>query len=96
MKYFMLIWAGMWRKRARTVLTVLSVVTAFVLYGTLHGVTSSLDDAIAEMSITRLRVMNRVNIIDSLPRSLTTKRSSAITRNRATASGSARSTWNAS
>lgn len=67
MKYFMLVWAGIWRKRARTVLTLLSVVTAFMLYGTLHGVTAGLDDAIDQMSATRLRVMNRANIIDSLP-----------------------------
>jgi putative ABC transport system permease protein len=67
MKYFVLIWAGIWRKRARTVLTLLSIVTAFMLYGMLHGVTAGLDDAIDQMSVTRLRVMNRVNIIDSLP-----------------------------
>jgi putative ABC transport system permease protein len=67
MKYFPLIWAGFWRKRIRTVLTMLCVMTAFVLYGTLHGVTAGLDDAIDKMSATRLRVMNRVNAIDSLP-----------------------------
>jgi len=67
MKYFVLIWAGIWRRRARTVLTLLSIVTAFVLYGMLHGVTAGLDDALDQMSVTRLRVMNRVNIIDSLP-----------------------------
>jgi putative ABC transport system permease protein len=66
-KYFPLIWAGFWRKRARTILTMLCVTTAFMLYGTLHGVTAGLDDAIEKMSATRLRVMNRVNAIDSLP-----------------------------
>lgn len=67
MKYFPLIWAGFWRKRARTILTMLCVMTAFVLYGTLHGVTAGLDGVIDKMSATRLRVMNRVNSIDSLP-----------------------------
>ena len=67
MKYLPLIWAGFWRKRARTVLTMLCILTAFVLYGTLHGVTAGLDDVISRMSATRLRVMNRVNSIDSLP-----------------------------
>jgi putative ABC transport system permease protein len=67
MKYFPLIWAGFWRKRARTILTMLCVMTAFVLYGTLHGVTAGLDGVIDKMSVTRLRVMNRVNSIDSLP-----------------------------
>jgi putative ABC transport system permease protein len=66
-KYLPLIWAGFWRKRARTVLTMLCVMTAFVLYGTLHGVTAGLDGVIENMSVTRLRVMNRVNAIESLP-----------------------------
>jgi putative ABC transport system permease protein len=66
-KYFGLVWAGFWRKRVRTILTMLCIMTAFVLYGTLHGVTAGLDDAIGEMSASRLRVMNSVNIIDSLP-----------------------------
>ncbi len=67
MKYFILVWAGLWRKPLRTILTLLSIVVAFLLYGTLHGVTSSFDDAIDQMSDTRLRVQSRVNIIESLP-----------------------------
>ena len=67
MKYVPLIWAGFWRKRARTVLTMLCITAAFVLYGTLHGVTAGLDEVISRMSATRLRVMNRVNSIDSMP-----------------------------
>jgi len=67
MKYLRLVWAGIWRKRVRTILTMFSVVTAFILYGTLHGVTAGVDGAIEEMNDGRLRVMNRVNIIDSLP-----------------------------
>jgi putative ABC transport system permease protein len=67
MKYLRLVWAGIWRKRARTILTMFSVVTAFMLYGMLHGVTAGLDGAIDQMNEGRLRVMNRVNIIDSLP-----------------------------
>lgn len=67
MKYFVLVWAGLWRKRTRTILTFLSIVAAFMLYGTLSGVTASIDDALAGMSETRLRVQNRANVIDSLP-----------------------------
>jgi putative ABC transport system permease protein len=66
-KYVPLIWAGFWRKPARAVLTMLCIMTAFVLYGTLHGVTAGLDEVIGKLSVTRLRVMNRVNSIDSLP-----------------------------
>ena len=31
MKYFGLIWAGLWRKKARTIFTMLSIVVAFLL-----------------------------------------------------------------
>jgi putative ABC transport system permease protein len=34
-KYFPLIWAGLWRKPVRTILTVLSITVAFVLFGVL-------------------------------------------------------------
>ena len=51
MKYLPLIWAGLWRKRARTTLTLLSVMVAFLLIGVLSGV----DAAFAHLlSISRL------------------------------------------
>ena len=43
MKYFPLVWAGIWRKPLRTCLTLLSIIVAFVLFGLLasieHGFT---------------------------------------------------------
>jgi putative ABC transport system permease protein len=45
MKFFPLIWSGLWRKKLRTNLTFLSIVIAFLLFGLLQGVNSSLDDA---------------------------------------------------
>ncbi len=41
MKYFGLIWAGLWRKRTRTLFTFLSIVVAFLLFGVLRGVNST-------------------------------------------------------
>ena len=67
MKYFPLIWAGLWRKRVRTTLTFLCVVVAFLLFGVLHGVTAAIEDIIGAMSDTRLRIMSRVNISEALP-----------------------------
>jgi putative ABC transport system permease protein len=67
MKYLPLIWAGLWRKRARTVLTLLCVVVAFALFGLLHGFTAAIDGIIDAMSDTRLRSMSRVNITQPLP-----------------------------
>jgi putative ABC transport system permease protein len=67
MKYLPLIWAGLWRKRARTVLTLLCVVVAFALFGLLHGFTAAIGGIIEQMSDTRLRIMSRVNITQPLP-----------------------------
>jgi putative ABC transport system permease protein len=38
MKYFPLVWATLWRKKTRTIFTLLSVVVAFVLFGVLETV----------------------------------------------------------
>jgi len=67
MKFLPLIWAGLWRKRVRTILTLLSVVVAFVLFGSMYGVTAGIDQLIGQMSDSRLRTQSRVNIIEALP-----------------------------
>jgi putative ABC transport system permease protein len=51
MKYVPLIWAGLWRKKVRTILTFLSVVVAFILFGILAGVSGGFDH---QLSISRL------------------------------------------
>jgi putative ABC transport system permease protein len=67
MKYLPLVWAGLWRKRTRTILTLLSVAAAFLLFGILHGVTATFDDIIAQIGEERLRTMSRVNLLEPLP-----------------------------
>jgi putative ABC transport system permease protein len=68
MKFFPLVWAGLWRKRVRTILTILSIVVAFALFGIMHGVTTALDDAIDGLTDeSRLIVQSRVNITEPLP-----------------------------
>jgi putative ABC transport system permease protein len=67
MKYLPLIWAGLWRKPIRTVLTLLSIVVAFTLFGLAHGVMAGLDAIINQMSETRLRIQSRVNLTEPLP-----------------------------
>jgi hypothetical protein len=47
MKFLPLVWAGLWRKRVRTVLAMISVAIAFWLYGTLDAVTAAFDDALS-------------------------------------------------
>lgn len=49
MKYFPLIWAGIWRKRGRAVLILLQIAVAFALFGLLQGWRSGMDAAIKEM-----------------------------------------------
>ena len=67
MKYFPLIWAGVRRKPVRSILTLLSVVVAFTLFGLAHGIMAGLDALILQMSDTRLRIQSRVNITEPLP-----------------------------
>jgi putative ABC transport system permease protein len=67
-KYLPLVWAGLWRKRVRTALTMLSVAIAFWLYGTLDGVTAAFGDALASMTdAARLRTQSRVTVRAGLP-----------------------------
>jgi len=67
MKYLPLLWAGLWRKPIRTVLTLLSITVAFLLFGVLNGVVSAFDYATTQMSEMRLRVTNRANVLESMP-----------------------------
>src|SRR5450631_4223073 len=68
MKYFTLVWAGLWRKKARTILTVLSIVTAFFLFGMLQGINLGIDSITKNLSdTTRLRVSNRIDRSGTLP-----------------------------
>jgi putative ABC transport system permease protein len=70
MKYFLLVWAGLWRKPVRTILTILSVAVAFLLFGALRGVTSGMDALISGLSANRLRVQSRAGFFQPLPLAL--------------------------
>ncbi len=69
MKYFVLVWAGLWRKPMRTVLTSLSVATAFLLYGALNGTMVSFDKWISQATgdVAILWTSSRVNMGAGLP-----------------------------
>jgi putative ABC transport system permease protein len=68
-KYFHLVWAGLWRRPVRTLLTVFSVVTAFFLFGILQGVNAGVNSAFDLLNVSRLRVMSRVNLNNPMPMS---------------------------
>jgi putative ABC transport system permease protein len=54
MKFLPLVWAGLWRKPARTLFTLLSVVVAFVLFGLLQGMNSAFALVIEQQKLDRL------------------------------------------
>lgn len=54
MKFLPLVWAGLWRKPARTLFTLLSVVVAFVLFGLLQGMNSAFARVIEQQKLDRL------------------------------------------
>ncbi len=67
MKFLPLIWANLWRKRARTVFTFLSIMIAFLLFGLLQGVSAWLNGLGTGAHANRLYVVSRVSEIQTLP-----------------------------
>jgi putative ABC transport system permease protein len=67
MKYFPLIWAGLWRKRTRTILTMLSVIVAFLLFGLLQGINQGFNTVVSNLNVDRLYVSAKSNMTDGLP-----------------------------
>jgi len=67
MKYLPLIWSGIWRKRSRTVLMLLQIVSAFTLFGVLQGLSSGIKQAIASTHGDRLYIASSVSVGDPLP-----------------------------
>ncbi len=70
MKYFMLIWAGLWRKKTRTILTMLSIVVAFLLFGLLQGINQGIKAGLSDSRNNRLWTTSRMSAINSIPESL--------------------------
>lgn len=67
MKYFSLVWAGLWRKKTRTVFTMISVVIAFLLFGLLQGINQGFGTAMGNLDVDRLYVTARTGMTDGMP-----------------------------
>ena len=67
MKYLHLVWAGLFRKKARTVLTLLSVIVAFLLFGLLQAVNEAFQAGADQARADRLITNSRYSIIEMLP-----------------------------
>ena len=69
MKYLPLLWAQLFRKKTRTVLTVLSVLIAFLLFGLLQAVQSAFESGADRADAKRLLTIARYSMIEPLPMS---------------------------
>ncbi|HVT35858.1 MAG TPA: FtsX-like permease family protein [Nevskiaceae bacterium] len=67
MKYFYLIWAQLWRKKLRTWLTVMSLVTAFLLLGLLQAADALFNGSGVNLSAPILIAQARVSFTNPLP-----------------------------
>ena len=67
MRYLPLLWAGLFRKKTRTILTLLSVCIAFLLFGLLHAVTVAFESGADSADAKRLLTTARYSIIEPLP-----------------------------
>src|SRR3954463_5879506 len=67
MRFLPLLWAGLTRKKLRTIFTLLSVAVAFVLFGLLQGINAAFSSALEAQKANRLYVLSRVSMIEPLP-----------------------------
>ncbi len=69
MKFLHLVWSNLKRRKLRTLLTVLSIVVAFLLFGFLCAIKAALTGGVSMAGIDRLVVRHKVSIIQLLPQS---------------------------
>jgi len=68
MKYLPLLWSALWRRKARTIFTMLSIVVAFLLFGMLETVDYAFANPDSgDVGADRLITTNRTSITLSLP-----------------------------
>lgn len=67
MKYFPLVWAALWRRKPRTILTMLSIVVAFLLYGLLQGVVAAFSAGVDIAGADRLITTGKYSLTQMQP-----------------------------
>ncbi len=67
MKYLPLVWAALWRRKPRTILTMLSVAVAFLLYGLLTAVNAAFNTGVELSGADRLVTTGKYSITQVLP-----------------------------
>jgi putative ABC transport system permease protein len=66
-KFLPLIWKSLWRRKVRTLFTLLSIAIAFVLFGLLMTVRTAFSLGVDIAGLDRLMVIHKINIIMPLP-----------------------------
>jgi putative ABC transport system permease protein len=66
-KYLYLVWSNLMRKKVRTLLTLLSILVAFLLFGYLGAIRQGFSQGIDVAGLDRLIVRHKVSIIQLLP-----------------------------
>ena len=67
MKYLYLVWSNLMRKKVRTLLTLMSILVAFLLFGYLGAIRQGFSQGIDVAGLDRLIVRHKVSIIQLLP-----------------------------
>lgn len=67
MKYLPLVWAALWRRKPRTIFTMLSIVVAFLLYALLSGVNAAFNAGVEIAGADRLVTTGRYSLTQVLP-----------------------------
>ncbi len=67
MKFFPLLWSSLWRKKIRTIFTLLSVFIAFVLFGLLMAIRGAFSFGVDIAGLDRLVLIHKVSLIMPLP-----------------------------
>ena len=73
MKFLPLVWAGLKRKRLRTILTLLSIFIAFILFAFLGAIKEAFLGGVTMAGQDRLITRHRVSLIQTLPESYTNR-----------------------
>ena len=69
MKFLPLVWRNLMRRKIRTVITVLSIMVAFVLFGALMAIRAAFSMGVDVAGADRLMMIHKVSLIQPLPRS---------------------------
>jgi putative ABC transport system permease protein len=67
MKFFPLLWSSLWRKKIRTIFTLLSIFVAFLLFGVLMTIRQAFSFGVDIAGLDRLVLIHKVSLIMPLP-----------------------------